>query len=743
MSLISELKNRNVFRVAAAYIFGAWLVIQVIETIFPAFGFGDSAIRFVVIVFAIGLIPVLVFSWLFEITPEGLQREGDVDHSRPIALRTAKRLDRAIIVILTLAVGFFAFDKFVLNPVRVSEIERSTAERVRTETLVESYGDSSIAVLPFTNMSDDAGNEYFSDGMAEELLNLLARIPRLRVISQSSSFSFKGKGFTIPEVAEQLNVAFVLEGSVRKSGDRVRITAQLIEARSDTHLWSDTYDRTLDDVFAIQDEISAAIVDELKDHLKLDIGAAPKATGTTSTEAHDAELRGRYLLAQRKPGSRLRANAEFEKALALDPDYALAHAELAISLLVNPCGEINDNQCVVKAIPHVEKAMALEPGLAEAHAAKGFLSLQENQIEEGRAHFKRAIEINPSYAAVYVWMANSGLFSSLNEAFDARETAFRLDPLSPLTNYSYINALMWRNELAAASRQIEKYATIDPRGASILRGDLSSLGGHWANYIFAYLEAANGAPDDLNYSGAAADDMMWHLAMIGLEEEALRLADGASIRAESWLGNAEAGVAMARELLAEYPEEEFIVSEIAIALAHAGHYAEARPLLEERWQAYGRVIQGIAQMGWLVGPQAEALIAVLRHAGDDAGANQILSEFKDHLRSQREGGDVLTKWYTSLDYLQGIAAYLSGEHDTGLAQMSKAAEDGYWIHPPAAYQQAMYEDPQFVAILEKQKVRQAREREKVLALACADDYPYAAVWQPAAETCQRHLAVRQ
>jgi len=173
-------------------------------------------------------------------------------------------------------------------------------------------------------MSDDAGNEYFSDGIAEELLNLLARIPRLRVISQSSSFSFKGKDFTIPQIAERLNVGFVLEGSVRKSGKQLRITAQLIEARSDTHLWSQTYDRTLDDVFAIQDEISAAIVDALKGQLKLEIGAVPKAAGTANAEAHDTVLRGRYLVAQRKPRSPVLAAAEFEKAVLLDPGFALA-----------------------------------------------------------------------------------------------------------------------------------------------------------------------------------------------------------------------------------------------------------------------------------------------------------------------------------------------------------------------------------------------------------------------------------
>ena len=214
----------------------------------------------------------------------------------------------------------------------------SAHQQGRSAALVtESYGDNSIAVLPFVNMSSDPEQEYFSDGISEELLNLLSKIPELRVISRSSSFAFKGEKTDIPTVAKKLNVAHVLEGSVRKAGNLVRITAQLIDARTDTHLWSETYERELENIFDLQDEISEAIVGALKESLNIQLETAPKTITATNTEAHDAYLRGRYLVVQRTPTTIEAAVHEFEKAITLDPDFALAHAELAMALGLLVC----------------------------------------------------------------------------------------------------------------------------------------------------------------------------------------------------------------------------------------------------------------------------------------------------------------------------------------------------------------------------------------------------------------------
>ncbi|MGB5544232.1 MAG: adenylyl cyclase, partial [Gammaproteobacteria bacterium] len=324
MSFFAELRRRNVLRVAAAYVVAGWLVIQVVETIFPAFGFGDQAIRAVVITLAIGLLPVVVFAWAFELTPEGLKREKDVDRSRSIAPTTGKKLDRVFLVVLALALGYFALDKFLLSPERQAEALAAATEEARqagrAEALVESYGDKSIAVLPFADMSINQDQEYMSDGIAEELLNLLAAIPELRVISRTSAFSYKGRDINLIDVARELNVGYILEGSVRKAGQQLRITAQLIDARSDTHLWSETFDLTLDDIFAIQDQIAGTVVEQLRITL---LGATPTIE-ETDPEAYALYLQGRHLSRQLTKKSLAESNLLFEQALLIDPEYTAA-----------------------------------------------------------------------------------------------------------------------------------------------------------------------------------------------------------------------------------------------------------------------------------------------------------------------------------------------------------------------------------------------------------------------------------
>ena len=256
MSLLSELKRRNVFRAAAAYVAVAWLVMQVAEVSFPAFGFSDRALRLLIIALAIGFVPAVALAWVFELTPEGVRRDRDLEPGGPLLRRTNRLLDRAIVVLLALGLTYFAIDKFFLNPSREAARVEQALEQGRSEALEQQLAETSIVVLPFTNLSSDPEQAFFADGMAEELLNLLARIPQLRVISRTSAFSYKGKDVGIAEIARQLKVSHVLEGSVRRSGDRLRITAQLIDAGSDSHLWSRTYDRTLDDVFEVQDEIA-------------------------------------------------------------------------------------------------------------------------------------------------------------------------------------------------------------------------------------------------------------------------------------------------------------------------------------------------------------------------------------------------------------------------------------------------------------------------------------------------------
>jgi adenylate cyclase len=458
MSFFGELKRRNVIRVGAAYVVVAWLVIQVVETIFPAFGFGDAAVRIVTIVFAIGLVPALIFAWAFELTPEGLKKESEVDRSESITPQTGRKLDRVIMVVLALTLGYFAFDKFVLEPEREVALEAQKAEEVaearqagRSEALVESYGDKSIAVLPFVNMSSDAEQEYFSDGISEELLNLLAGIPELRVISRSSAFSFKDQNLEIPEIGKRLNVAHILEGSVRKAGNRVRITAQLIEARSDTHLWSETYDRTLDDIFAVQDEIAATVVAQLKITL---LGAAPKVQ-ETDPEAYALFLQARYLGHQITPESLEQANALLERALAIDPGYAAAWSGLAVNYARQVAnGLLPFDEGYARARAAAEKALTIDPAWAPAHASLGWIAMFYNDLAAAARHFERALQLAP--ADLDVLGNAAGLLKylgRLNQAIEVDEFGAARDPVNPISHSNlgngYLSADRWDEAIAS------------------------------------------------------------------------------------------------------------------------------------------------------------------------------------------------------------------------------------------------------------------------------------------------------
>jgi adenylate cyclase len=734
MSLFNELKRRNVIRVAMTYVVASWLIIQVVETILPAFGYSDVAIRYIVIVLAIAFIPTLVFSWAFEITPEGLRREVDVVREHSITRFTGKTLDRIIMVLLALGMAYFAFDKFVLDPVEDVQIAESAHQEGRSEALTESYGDKSIVVLPFVNMSSDPEQEYFSDGIFEELLNLLAKIPELRVISRSSAFSFKGKDVTIPTVAKQLNVAHVLEGSVRKVGNRVRIMAQLIEARSDTHLWSETYDRELDDIFAVQDEISAAIIGALKERLELEIEAAPRVIAAASTEAHDAYLRGRYLLVQRTQVTIEGAVREFEKAIEIDPDYARAHAELANAIIFlnrGAWGDIPLSEAISRAGPHARQAMALDPALAEAHAATGMLLNQQGKPEEALAHYQQAIRINPNYAIVYNWIyiVLSQALGHYAEAFAALETAVSLDPLSFSIRYNYIAQLINRSQFAEVDRELEKLASIHPRAYERLRAIRMSLGGNCANAALGGLESLRFGND----SARSRTILAMQFALIGLEKEALALTGASHFGVLRILGRPEDAVTTAEARFAEGGFDLRVRHDLELALAGSGDYARARPILEEKWQRSGERVTCCNRFRI---DSAAALITIRRNAGEDAEAGELLAAIRDNVRRYREAGITGSKLIFSVDFEEGLAAFLAGEHERGLTFIARAAEDGYFILPGEAYLQTLYDDPGFAPILAGQEARQARERNRFLAIVCTDN-PYADVWQPAAGTCKR------
>ncbi|PYK19789.1 MAG: hypothetical protein DME56_09035, partial [Verrucomicrobia bacterium] len=366
-----ELKRRNVIRMAGLYLVGAWLVVQVAGTVLPMFGAPEWLPRTIVVLLAIGFVPAVISSWVFELTPEGLKREEDVSPERSITPQTGRRMDRMIIVALVLALGYFAFDKFVLTPRREAALVAGAAPN-ESRSVINA---KSIAVLPFENRSRDPDNAYFADGIQDEILTRLSKIADLKVISRTSTQHYKSAPENLPEIARQLGVAHIVEGSVQKSGDSVRVNVQLIKASNDSHLWADTFDRKLTDIFSVESEVAKAIADQLRAKLTGQEEQVIAAKPTDNPEAYDAYLRGlAYTLKTgNTPANALGGQKYLREAVRLDPKFALSWALLSyvdargyITQALQPTVTLRE-----EARQAAETALTLQPNLGEAVLAKG------------------------------------------------------------------------------------------------------------------------------------------------------------------------------------------------------------------------------------------------------------------------------------------------------------------------------------------------------------------------------------
>ncbi len=334
MSLIAQLRRRNVIRAAGLYLVGAWLIVQVAGTVLPMFGAPAWIPRSVVVLLAIGFVPALAFSWVFELTPGGIRRDADVDPKESIAPQTARRMDRLIMAVLLLALTYFGFDRLVLAPRRDAALVARTTQQVTASANGQKskLDPRSIAVLPFVNMSTDAENEFFSDGLSEEILNSLARIDGMQVVARTSSFQFKGKDVDVRTVGARLGVANILEGSVRREGDRARVNAQLIRAVDGIQLWSQSYDRTVKDSLGVQLDIAEQVAGVLDVVLDDKQRAKMRDAGVKNVDAFIAYQKGWKIYTDAHSNPELDlidtlrlANVEFDKAIALEPDFSFAY----------------------------------------------------------------------------------------------------------------------------------------------------------------------------------------------------------------------------------------------------------------------------------------------------------------------------------------------------------------------------------------------------------------------------------
>ncbi len=462
-NFFAELKRRNVIRMAGLYLVGAWLLVQVAGTVLPMFGAPDWLPRSIVILLAIGFVPAIIFAWAFELTPSGLKRDEEVTPAESIAPQTARRMDRLIIAVLALALLYFGFDKFVLAPRRQAAFIASAQKHDAAPTAAKSsavINNKSIAVLPFENLSADKDNVYFATGMQDEILTRLAGIRDLKVISRSSTEQYASRPPNLKIVAEQLGVATVLEGSVQKAGAAVHINVQLLDARSDSHLWAQSYDRDLKDVFGVQRDVAEKVADALKAQLLPAESARIASVPTQNPEAHDLYLRANAHFQRAYDQAALTSKELppaidlYEQALSKDPGFALAAAMLAQAHM-RTYWELPDHSeaRLASAKAAADKALALQPDLGEAHVALGtYWYYGHRDYTQALQQLDLARKSLPNSATVELYVGailrRQGQWS---DAITHVQRAIVLDPRSSLSI----------DLLAAAYQALRRYAEAD------------------------------------------------------------------------------------------------------------------------------------------------------------------------------------------------------------------------------------------------------------------------------------------
>ena len=732
-SLFRELKRRNVIRVALVYIVAAWLLLQVADVVLNNIEAPNWVFQTILLLVVLGFPFAVIFAWAFELTPEGLKKEKDVDRSESITHDTGRKLDFIIIAVLVLALVYFTVDKYVIDPAQEEAL--ATASPQAEESRETVTPEMSIAVLPFVNMSSDPEQEFFSDGISEELLNMLAQFPGLRVAARTSSFQFKGMNQDIAKIADTLHVAHILEGSVRKSGTRLRITAQLIKADDGFHLWSHSYDRELDDIFAVQNDIAAAISEALKVKLALDMASGtaqrPAVIPAANTQAYEAYLRGRQLIHRRGRESLEDAVRHLERALRLDERFAPAHAHLGIAtslLLESPqsYGTLSLEEVQRRATPHFERALELEPNLAEAHGGLALLTMNSGDLTSAIAYARRALELNPSYIDAMNWLYLAlGSLGEYQEQEAIIERILSIDPLSIIGRLNYATRLSSR-------REIERSHELSDR---LLEQNL------WAGYtthadtaIYHEGKVAEGLSWSLQAYAADPGDMLSNTYLVqsfnwvGEHDEARRVSDSLAYMVDIAEGRIDDAIKSTQRKLALDPNNQEVIVTAADVLYFADRFDDARPL-------YERLLDFLPE-GRPINNALDATIRMAlsrRKAGDELGAQAAFETVKNDLEKRYSLG-FDNQFLRRIDAM--LAAY-NNDPDTALAALNSALQLG--LRNPLFFDEPVFEDMQddshFIALREELAGFLAAEHKKVLQLICFNN-PAPGAWQPLPKTCE-------
>jgi TolB-like protein len=685
-----ELKRRNVVRVGVVYLIAAWLLAQVADLMLESFHAPDWVIQAILVVLIIGFPLALIFAWAYELTPEGLKREKDVDRAQSITTVTGRKLDRTIIVVLVAALGYFVYDKFIFSGTDTPLPSDQGADAIARQTVgqqaetIAGKSDAapfkSIAVLPFVNMSSDPEQEFFSDGISEEILNALAKVKELKVAGRTSSFAFKGHNEDLRQIGETLGVNHILEGSVRKSGSKVRITAQLIQVGDGFHVWSDTYDRQLTDVFAIQDEISTAILEQLKTAL---IGSDSKPVVQAAART-DAQVYDQYLLAKQRMYERKRLSIEaaaalLDQAIARDPAYAPAYAQRGIAALLlseRSYGETTQAEAETQGKLYLDKALELDPQLAEGWAGMGLYHLNRPSEQRQAAELlEKALAINPNLIDASNWLQSA--YAALGDnkrALDILEDMVAKDPLYPP---GFGNAIGAYNLFG---QQEKSWALLD-RIRPFLPGDpqiLQSEAGTWmslgrpAKALPLLEEALKSQPNDAvmrHFRG-------WGLILTGQFERADQVG-------QPWIrtlalmnmNRTEEALTLARQLAAEG-----LVGPLINLFDHTGQTKQLVQFVESRWPDLGAFEaeypdDGSGYRSMLQIARAYALL------GDEDRFNDAMARVRAaHDRDIEQGIGDIGFFAEEADYY-----VLAGDPDRALGLLEQAVEKG--LVTPVALQQ--------------------------------------------------------
>jgi TolB-like protein len=709
-TFLAELKRRKVFRVAVAYAVVGWLIIQFSTTVFPHLQIPDWATRLVLMLVLLGFPIALILAWALELTPEGVRLthavDQQLDRQVPAAHWGLKRHALAYLAVAAVG-GLVVFASQRWWQPALQGATATTASVAGDDRPAPIPGNKSIAVLPFVNMSDDKANEHFGDGLSEELLNLLAKEPGLRVAARTSSFSFKGKDATIGEVAKALQVDSVLEGSVRRQGNTVRVVAQLISASDGTHLWSEKYDREMSDIFAVQDDIADNIIKALKPHLMAGSSAASRAnSGSISPALFERFLRGRAKFRSPDRASVKQAHEDFQSITREAPDYAPAHAWLALSWLNLP--DTPDTVSLPAAQQEVERALKLDANEAVAYLAQGSIhQRRDNDNAKAMASLDRALEINPAMVEAHLdrqWLlASTGRGA---EAVQELEVARKIDPLHPdvLRDLSHLLNLQGKRREAFAL--IDQLRVLDPTMAMEAELHLYSDNQEPARgaYIASrYLEADPGSEVALSW-------LTGFNQSLGLNHEIATSKDDRRYLALAVLGrNAEADAAAAK-LLAETkdPADRTLVT-YSLHMAR-GNLDAAEKVLLDAWRANTSGVVG-NEFGVY---EAISLVALLTRDGHRPPADEVTTAFE----KQVSGYSPLHQAGTL--QFQFWLAHFRGRKDEAAKILDKLAASGFqgrWGFGKAFPQTWVFDaEPLYAPVLERilaNHVAQLRELDRL------------------------------